>query len=175
MNLNQENNIMKLRPLEEKDAKRMFEWMSDPEVNQFFRFDKTNLSIEKCRAFIATSFTDTDHHYAIEENGEYVGTISLKHINQTNKNAEYAIALHKDAQGKGLGTQASRELLKIAFNDLSLNKVYLDVLSDNSSAIHLYKKLGFKEEGELKQHVFINKEFHNLKLFGILKEDYERM
>lgn len=166
---------MILRQLEEKDAEKMFEWMTDPEINQFFRFDKTNLSIEKCRNFIINSFTKTDHHYAIEEDGEYMGTISLKHIDPINKNAEYAIALRKIAQGKGLGTKSSKKLLDIAFNELKLNKVYLDVLSDNSPAIRLYKKLGFKEEGELKNHIVIDNSFHNLKLFGILKEDYERM
>ena len=166
---------MILRRLKNEDAEKMLEWMADPEVNQFFRFNKTNLSIEKCHNFILNSFTKTDRHYAIEENNEYMGTISLKHIDPTNKKAEYAIALRKAAQGKGLGTKASKELLNIAFNELNLNKVYLDVLSDNTPAIHLYKKLGFKEEGELKQHILIDNDFRNLKLFGILKEDYERM
>ena len=128
---------MILRQLKKEEAEKILEWMADPEVNQFFRFDKSNLSIEKCQNFILNSFTNTDRHYAIEENNEYMGTISLKHINPTNKNAEYAIALRKTAQGKGLGTKASKELLNIAFNELKLNKVYLDVLSDNTPAIHL--------------------------------------
>ena len=166
---------MLLRPLEKRDAEKMLEWMKDPAVNQFFRFDNTKLNIKKCLDFISSSFTDKDRHYAIEENGDYMGTISLKHIDHLNRNAEYAIALRKSAQGKGLGTKASQELLRIAFEDLKLNKVYLDVLSDNSNAIHLYQKLGFKEEGELRNHIIINNKTRNLKLFGILKEDYERM
>ena len=136
---------------------------------------KSVTSHKKCQKFISHSFTDENRHYAIEEDHEYMGTISLKHISTLNQNAEYAIALRKKAQGKGLGTRASHQLLKIAFVELALNKVYLDVLSDNSAAIHLYKKLGFKEEGELKKHIIVDGKFCNLKLFGLLKEDYERM
>lgn len=166
---------MILRQLQLSDAEPMLEWMKDPDVNSFFRFDKTNLSLDSCINFIKSSFTDSDRHYAIDDNNEYMGTISLKHISHHNKTAEYAIALRKKAQGKKLGTKASNELLRIAFNDLSLNKVYLDVLSDNLPAIGLYKKIGFIEEGELRQHIIINGNYKNLKLFGILKEDYAKL
>jgi diamine N-acetyltransferase len=166
---------MLLRPLKKEDAKYMHEWMTDPAVNQFFRFDKSNITIKKCQDFIKNSFTDTDRNYAIEEDGEYQGTISLKHIDSKNKTAEYAIALRKSAQGKGLGTRASKELLNIAFTELKLNKVYLDVLSDNTAAIHLYQKIGFKQEGELKSHIIIDNKPRDLKLFGIQRSEYEKL
>ena len=165
---------MLLRPLKPEDAKFMYEWMTDPKVNQFFRFDKQDLSIEKCLEFIQHSFNHENHHYAIEENGQYMGTISLKHINRTNKTAEYAIALRTSSQGKGLGTKASFTLFDIAFRKLNLNKIYLDVLSSNTIAIHLYEKLGFKLEGELREHIVINNQFHNLKLYGLLRNEYEK-
>lgn len=166
---------MILRKLMPTDAELMYEWMSDPAVNQYFRFNKNGLSVEKCRTFIKSSFTDNDRHYAIEDAGEYMGTISLKHIDHNNETAEYAIALRKSAQGKHLGTAASKAILEIAFNELGLNKVYLDVLSENTPAIDLYNKLGFKEEGVLKQHIKIDDEFKDLKLFGLLKENYEKL
>ncbi len=166
---------MLLRPLVPEDAPYMLEWMKDPQVNRFFRFDKNSVTLESCKKFIQNSFTEKQRHYAITDDGEYMGTISLKNISKDNKSAEYAIALRRTSQGKGLGTKASRALLSIAFNELNLNKVYLDVLSDNTIAKGLYEKVGFKKEGTLKQHIFIDNQPRDLDLYGILKEDYERM
>lgn len=166
---------MKLRPLKKNDAIPMLEWMQDPNINSFFRFSPDNVSIESCESFIENSFTKENRHYAIEENGEYQGTISLKHIDYHNKTAEYAIALHQKSRGKGLGTKASKQILMIAFEELALNKVYLDVFSDNAPAIHLYQKLGFRKEGELRKHIVVKKIPKNLTLFGMLKEDYEKI
>ena len=78
------------------------------------------------------------------------------------KNAEYAISLRAKAQGKGIASQATTTLLKIAFEDLNLERVYLNVLSDNKRAIRLYEKIGFVYEGEYKA----------LRWYSILRGEY---
>lgn len=44
----------------------------------------------------------------------------------------------------GGGTFVSLELLHIAFDDLGLKRVYLNVIEDNRRAVRLYEKLGFR-------------------------------
>ena len=41
-----------LRPLDSRDALFMYEWMTDPEITRFFRFDASTISVEGCEAFI---------------------------------------------------------------------------------------------------------------------------
>lgn len=160
---------MKLRRLESSDVVPMLEWMTADDVEKFFRFDKSKITIDTCKEFIKNSFSEKNRHYAIaDDDNRYLGTISLKNINVKDSNAELAIALANNARGLGYGTLAVNELLKIAFDEIGLHKVYLNVLSDNAPAIHLYEKSGFVFEGELIDHVRINGKYQSLKLYGII-------
>ena len=169
-----------LRRLQEKDAEGMLEWMHDPEIQRNFRTDMAHKKYEEVVAFIRDAkFQVIDGqsvHYAVaDETDEYIGTISLKNIDLTAKKAEYAICLRKKAHGRGIALAATRELLEIAFRQFGLARVYLNVLSDNEKAIHLYEKCGFHCEGEFRNHLFLQGKYHNLKWYGILKEEYIKL
>lgn len=164
-----------LRKLQEKDIEGMLEWMHDVDSKQYFRFDTLNTKREQVQEFVVNSFTEECQHYAVvDDNDTYMGTISLKNINYKDLNAEYAISMRKMAQGKGIAYQATKDLLKIGFEEMGLKKIYLNVLSDNARAIAFYEKLGFKFEGEFLRHVFIDGLWKNLKWYAMEAEFYEK-
>ena len=133
-----------LRPLHAEDASFMLEWMKDPTIACFFRFDAMSMTEEKCRTFIESANQDSSSlHYAIaDERNEYLGTISLKGISDSS--AEYAICTRKCAHGTGAAMQATKEILRIAFEELGLNSVFLNVLKENQRANAFYRKAGFQ-------------------------------
>lgn len=133
-----------LRPLAEKDAPGMLEWMTDPAIVRFFRFDASAVTLDTCRAFIAGAGDRADcRHYAIaDEQDEYLGTISLKEI--AHGEAEYAISTRSRAHGTGAAMEATKQILDIAFRELGLNRVYLNVLAENARANAFYRKAGFR-------------------------------
>lgn len=168
---------MRLRRLEKKDADGMLEWMHDPEIQENFRFDASKKSKEDVLEFIRNSriemIAGKDIHYAIADDlDEYLGTISLKGVDMEARNAEYAISLRRKAQGKGIATEATEELLRLAFDEYGLERVYLNVLAENKKAIRMYEKCGFVYEGEFRKHLFLKGEFRTLKWYGILREEY---
>ncbi len=161
-----------LRDLKEKDVDFMLEWMHDDEINKYFIFDAKNTTRQKALDFITNSKQkDINANFAIvDTNDEYLGTISLKAINNKNKNAEYAISMRKIAIGTGAAKIATQKILQFAFEELNLNKVYLNVLSDNTRAIKFYEKMGFVFEGEFINHIVKNGESKNLKWFAVFKK-----
>lgn len=160
-----------LRRLEEKDAPLMLEWMHDSEIRRGFQTDFSAATLESAKHFIENSFNDESRNFAfVDENDEYLGTISLKHISYVNENAEYAIVARKKAHGTGAAKRATLELLRYAFEELRLHKVYLNVLEDNVRAQRLYENCGFVYEGTAVDAVKIGGVYKSLKWYGILKK-----
>lgn len=154
----------------------MLEWMKDPEINCFFRFDPNKMTEESSLIFIENSMTNENKNYAVvNDEDEYFGTISLKHIDLIDRTAEFAVSFRAAAIGTGASSFATKEIFRIAFEELNLNRLYLNVLSDNERAIKFYNKMGFEYEGEFKEHININGKTRNLKWFGIVRSKYEEI
>jgi len=164
---------MRLRNFKKKDVQGMLEWMKDDSINMFFAFDAKRIDEASCLTFINEAQSEIDKHYAIvDDNDAYMGTVSLKNIDKKNSHAEYAVALRKTAHGKGIAKIATDEILRIAFEDLGLDKVYLNVYAENKRAIAFYEKYGFTYEGEFIRHIRINGELCNLKWYAFFKDQF---
>ena len=145
----------------------MLEWMTDPSITCFFRFDAAAVTLDSCRSFIAHSGSRPDcRHYAIADGQDrYLGTISLKDI--ADGAAEYAISTRGCAHGTGAAMAATRQILQIAFEELGLRRVYLNVLAENGRANAFYRKAGFRFVREEKEAVTIRGEKKNLNWYEI--------
>ncbi|KPI56318.1 hypothetical protein KW94_01370 [Clostridioides difficile] len=159
---------MKIRRLDIRDIDLMLEWMKDDDINKNFKINFNDMDKNKIEEFVLNSYTNGSIHMAIvDDSDEYLGTVSLKNIDYINKNAEYAIVLRKKAIGKSVAKVGTEEILKIAFGNLNLKKVYLNVYSHNERAIRFYEKMGFIYEGEFREHIFVNDVFMNIKWYSI--------
>lgn len=139
-----------LRSLRPEDAAPMLEWMHDPDIAGRFQADFMSLQEEDALGFIKGSWIDgRSLHFAISDDGDdaYLGTVSLKNIDTQNASAEYAIGTQRRAHGTGAALSATRSVLRYAFGNLGLHRVYLNVRADNPRAIRFYEKVGFRREG----------------------------
>ena len=55
---------------------------------------------------------------------------------------------------------------------MKINKIYLNVFSDNENAIKLYKKLGFEQEAFLREEIFKNGKFKNVIRMALFKSKW---
>ncbi len=137
---------MRLRKLENKDAGYMLEWMHDDNVVSNLAGNFASKQLEDCLAFIESSQdTSSDLNLAIvDESDEYMGTVSLKHINQAESFAEFAIAIRATAMGKGFSKYAMQEIIRIGKEDYRLERIYWCVATDNHRAVRFYDKNGYQ-------------------------------
>ena len=135
--------FMRLRVLEQKDAKLMLEWMHDPSVVANLQANFSSKTIEDCNCFIETAQnTGTDFHLAIvDDEDSYMGTVSLKHIHEGM--AEFAITVRAVAMGKGYAQYGMRKILEYGITQLMLKRIYWCVSQDNHRAVRFYDKNGY--------------------------------
>ena len=116
-----------------------------------------------------------DDSFAIHRSGEDepLGVISLTNIKEANASADLSVIVgdEKD-RDQGLGTEAIWVILRYAFEDLGLHRVSLSVFEFNERAITSYEKLGFKEEGRLRQVIRRDGESHDAILMRILASEW---
>jgi len=137
---------MKLRKLEQKDANYMLEWMHDDSVVHFLSANFSAKTLEDCYRFIENSKDcSKDMNLAIVDDAdEYMGTVSLKHINHENKTAEFAVTIRKCAMGKGYSAYGMAEILKVGLLQVGLDSIYWCVSRENERAVRFYDKNGYK-------------------------------
>lgn len=139
----------RIRRLRHEDMEQIMAWDNDPEVfglagKKFRQGDDKevwqNLLKDRNRLMFAI----------VGERGELVGDIELQQIIWRTKEAELRIAIgDKRYWSRGLGTEAVLEALHVAFELLSLRRIYLRVRADNARAIRVYQKAGFRFTGRL--------------------------
>ena len=135
---------MRLRKLEIKDALLMLEWMHDPFVVENMQANFVEKTIDDCERFIlsAQKTTDDIHLAIVDENDVYMGTVSLKHIN--NKSAEFAITVRRTAMGKGFSKFGMAEIIRVGLEKLKLDKIYWCVNPVNKRAVRFYDKNNYQ-------------------------------
>lgn len=75
--------------------------------------------------------------------------------------------------GRGHGTAALRALLAQAFTERSAHKVWLDTVEDNHRGQHVYRKLGFVEEGRQREAFLNDGKRKDLILYGLLQREWD--
>jgi RimJ/RimL family protein N-acetyltransferase len=166
-----------LRCLEETDVERTYRWHNDSRLYATLgdQFRLVSMASEKEWLKQKVSYKSTEVNLAIclKPNGEHIGNIYLRDIDWVTRRAVLHIFIGcSEQRGKGYGSAAVDQLLKLAFRELNLNRVNLQVLADNRGAIHLYEKVGFKTEGRLRQHVFKDGQFKDMLVMGIMPDEY---
>ncbi len=135
---------MKLRKLEGKDAKFMLEWMHDDFVVHDLRTNFADFTLNDCMNFIslAQDTSDNLHLAIVDDNDEYMGTVSLKNIRD--KSAEFAITIRKCAMGKGYSQYGMKEIIEYGKKILGLNTIYWCVSPNNHRAVKFYNKSNYR-------------------------------
>lgn len=117
-------------------------------------------SVEERRARFAQPSPEA-HSLVAEIDARVVGMLGL-HVETPPRRRHCAglgMAVHADAQGRGVGSALMAAALDLADNWLGLRRVELSVYTDNAPAIHLYEKFGFVIEGTARQYAFRNGEY----------------
>ncbi len=118
---------------------------------------------------------ENGHEFSIRTlaDDKVIGSCGLFEISPKNRSAEFGIVIGEQANwGKGYGSDAAKITLRFAFEELGLNRVFLDVLATNQRAVRSYEKAGFVLECTRRQAVWRDGDYHHACRMGILRDEW---
>lgn len=174
-----ETERLRLRPFAMDDLDGLAAIQSRPEVARYLYWEpRRRQEVEPALAkLIAATRIDGDDQLialAVErrEDAALVGYVSIWLRSRRHRQVEIGFVFHPDAQGRGYATEASRELLVLAFERLGAHRVYGRTDSRNEASAALMRRLGMREEAHLREAEVFKGEWGDELVFAILEDEW---
>lgn len=166
-----------LRPLRESDAPAIFAIRSNPTVMRYHTtppWESMGLAVSMVERDLAAMHAGDYLRLGVEraEDHALIGTCGLFNFDQQCRRAEIGYELRHDAWGKGYMHEALLALLEHGFSELALNRVEADIHPDNVNSAKSLERLGFKQEGYLRERWIVSDEVSDSIIFGLLHSDW---
>ncbi|MFF3289161.1 GNAT family N-acetyltransferase [Streptomyces sp. NPDC003023] len=147
--------LVKLRAMDAGDADALWRWNHDPDVMRWMD-DNHPSSLSHVRKWLEerprNTYGDLLLGVEVLSDGRLIGLVALRDTEPETGIAELDIYLgEKDYWGKGYATDAMRTVCRYGFDKMRLHKITLTVVTENTAAQQVYRKVGFVEEGRLRQ------------------------
>lgn len=164
-----------LRELTKEDAEGIFACFSNEAVTRFYG-QETLQEIEEAEQFI--EFFSKNYHekrgirWGIERKGVQgiIGTIGFNAWLPKHKRAEIGYEIHPKYWRQGYTSEAVSEVLSYGFGVMELTRIGAIVFLENEASNKLLQKLGFHQEGILKNYMYQNGMAHDTYIYSRLKE-----
>jgi len=163
-----------IRPSVVDDIETFYLWEQESAVKEFFSIAQNQSFETVIRTFIHADEDPEQRQYTIilKKARKPIGRIVLAGLIEGWKVEIFRIYIADPAlRNRGLGKQAMKALLKLCFEDLAMERVYLDHYTGNPAS-HLYLSLGFCYEGVLRRNCRKNDKLYDVHLMSILRDEY---
>lgn len=163
---------LKIRPLEREDLRFVHELDNNETVMHYWFEEPYEAFVELSDLYEKHIHDQTERRFIVEHEGERIGLVELVEINHIHSRAEFQIIISPQHQGKGFAKTASLLGMEYAFKTLNLHKLYLIVDEQNTKAINIYEKIGFKKEGTLLEEFFVDGYYKNAHRMAAFQKEY---
>ena len=122
-------------------------------------------------AMLAANESDT-FAFAITVNGKAIGSIgAFRQTNIHNKTAELGYYIAEEYWGKGIMTEAVKQLCDYVFSHTDIIRIYAEPFAYNIGSCRVLEKAGFQYEGTLRNNAVKNGQVVDMKMYSLLREE----
>lgn len=168
---------VRLRIWRDGDEKHLYRWHTDLDHLHLWSQDREILPYDRfVQRFLRRMKNRMDLFFIIEQvpASKPVGFVFNYGSDSVDRNAYFCIFVDPEAQGQGIGLDASMLFLKYLFMQFGYRKVYAEVYGFNDHALRILKRSEFKQEGCLTEHRWWNGRFWNQYIFSLNASDFDK-
>jgi ribosomal-protein-serine acetyltransferase len=163
---------------EESQAQAVFDLTEQnrAHLREWLPWLDSTTTVEDTRNFIKSSLqqfaANNGFQAGIRYKGGLAGAIGFHFLNWSSRRTEIGYWLAQAYEGKGIMTRTARKLTDYAFNDLGLNRVEIKCATGNHKSRAIPQRLGFTEEGTLRQVAWQYDHFLDLVVYSMLADEW---
>jgi len=162
--------MQKLRPMTESDLEHVLQWRNHPEVRRYM-YTTHEIQLDEHRKwFSAMSDNPAIELLIYEQDDKPLGFVNITRT-RCREVADWGFYLAPGAP-KGTGRELGKRALNYAFAHMKLHKLCGQALGFNERSILFHKRLGFTEEGRLREQHCDGSQFHDVVCFGLLSRGW---
>jgi RimJ/RimL family protein N-acetyltransferase len=110
------------------------------------------------------------------KNGDHIGAINLHRVHAEDRKAGLGIIIGEKAYWNGgYGRDAIETLLRFAFHEMNLHRVWLQVVVGHERGIACYRRCGFREEARHRQGFYKHGRYWDYLVMGILRCEFDEL
>jgi len=166
-----------IRPLKESDMIFFEHHYSNPLIQKYtllqFRNQDEILDFYK-RGSGSTKSDQFRLVLVLKEMNQEIGSVVFEHWDKHHNSSEIGYDLSPEFWGKGFMIEALNSILDFVFSQMKVNRLEATTNPTNNRSMKLLKKIGFTEEGKLRQKYYFNGNYHDELIFSLLEEEWNQ-
>ncbi|MDD3562958.1 MAG: GNAT family protein [Candidatus Cloacimonetes bacterium] len=168
-----------LRGLEIEDYISLHKWRQDDEIFNYYRGIAHYPSSINEKNWVESRINDKENvtcAICLKENNQFIGCTFLNSIDLINRSARGGTFIgDKNYIGCGYGYEGRLLILKHAFFDWGMERVWAHIHVSNSPSLKMHAKCGYEREGLLRNASYKNGKFEDIVVMAVLREDFEEL
>jgi RimJ/RimL family protein N-acetyltransferase len=165
--------LVKLRAIEPPDAEALWRWANDPDVVRWMDEGYPRSlaqTMKRMQESPRNGYSNVLFGVEALSDGNLIGAVDLRDAEPETGIAELDIYLgEKEYWGRGYATDTMRAICRFGFGKMRLHKITLEVVAENHAAHHVYQKVGFVDEGRLRQVFRRDGQWYDTFTMGLLE------
>jgi RimJ/RimL family protein N-acetyltransferase len=167
-----------LRAIERQDAPLLHRWFNDPVVMAGWGWSAPARSMDTVAGQVEEwltreiAFGRPEALVAESLAGDPIGLVIVRIDRAEARSVELSLLVDADCWGQGFGVDIMQTTLEACFDGWGVNRIGVRVEEGNERALALYRGLGFKEEGRLRQAAFRDGRHPDVLLLSFLAEEW---
>ena len=168
-----------LRPFTMDDLDELYSFHSRPDVARYLYWDARTR--DETRAALETKIGQAELHEdggtfniaaELRETGALIGELSLFGRSPEHRQGEIGFVFHPVYHGRGLATEASREILRLGFAGLGLHRIYGRCDARNTPSARLMERLGMRREAHFVENEIFKGEWSDELVYAMLRREW---
>ena len=167
-----------LREFTEDDWQATLAYQSDPLYLRFYPW--THRTEDDVRAFVGAFVAQQEERprrkfqlaLVLKGDGRLIGSGGVRVRDPEGRQADIGYELDPHSWGRGLATEAARELLRFGFEDLRMHRVSGDCVADNAASARVMEKIGMRREALLREQAWYKDRWWDALVYAVLEDEW---